>query len=78
MRQFYGERISPVFIMEKSSHIVNNVLNPNEVVGEMVRIESNQIARTYVIENHISVTSTNYIRFYNIFFIDGYESFRFV
>lgn len=76
MEHFYSQRTSIVFIMEQSTLSVNSGLKPIEVAGELVRMESDRISMTYVIENPITLKQMSYQRFYNIFLIDSFESFR--
>lgn len=77
MERFYKQRTTIVFLMEQSILSVNSSgLKPIEVAGELIRMENNRISMTYVIENHITLKQTGYQRFYNIFLIDSFESFR--
>lgn len=72
--RFYTKRASVIFIAVQSSRTGNNVSEPIEVAGEIIRIESDRTSMTYVIEKH--VTTEAYQRYYNVFLIDSYESFR--
>lgn len=79
MEHFYSKRTSTVFITQQSSMQASDHMKPIEMVGEMVRTESDGIPMAYVIEDHIKVDNdTDYFfhRFFNIFIVDGYESFR--
>lgn len=76
MDRFYGRRTTVVFIMEQSTLTANNGLKPIEVAGELIRMQCNRTSMTYVIENHITLKQMGLQRFYNIFLVDSYESFR--
>lgn len=76
MERFYCQRTSIVCIMEQSTLTTNNGLKPIDVAGELIRTENNRTLMTYVIENRVALKRTAYQRFYNIFIIDGYESFK--
>lgn len=76
VERFYSRHTSIVFILEQSTLMTNSGLKPIEVAGELIRMESNRISMAYIIENHITLKLTDYQRFYNIFLIDSFESFR--
>lgn len=76
MDRFYNNRTSVVFITMQSSQVNSGGLKPAEVAGEMIRINSNRISMTYVIENHMTMIHMQYPHTYNIFLVDSYESFR--
>lgn len=79
MHRFYTRHTSTIFITEQSlPSAMRNESNPLEIAGEMIRIASEQASMAYVIENNVTLAyeKSNRFRFYNIFFIDTYESFR--
>lgn len=77
MERFYSSnKTSIVYIMEQSTLTESNGLKPIEVAGEWIRMERNRILMTYIIENHVISKRTSYKRFYNIFIIDNFESFK--
>lgn len=76
LNRFYNERTMTIFITEQSAPVTTrSSLQPLEILGEMIRIESKQAAVTYIIDNNIT-RYTGQSRLFNIFFVDSYESFR--
>lgn len=79
MNRFYSKWTSTVFITQQSSLTIarNGYLTrPNEIAGEMMRVGSNHgFSVAYVIEN-CTQKNWSYHRFYNIFLVDSYDSFR--
>lgn len=73
--RFYLKETSTVFIMTKSSLANSPNLKPNEIVGEIIR-SNNQVSMCYVLEEHLVNNSEVFNRFFNIFVVDNYDSFR--
>lgn len=69
--QFYSKRTSNIFIAVRSS-LNKSKLTPDQMAGEILRNNKNVIS--FIIENNVTIRK--YERFFNIFLIDSYESFK--
>lgn len=74
--RFYRIRTKKLFIMEQTSVSMSHGPSPIEIAGEIVRFEREHLSMAYVIENHTSAQFGSYHRFFNVFLVDSYESFR--
>lgn len=74
INRIYTQRTTTVFIVVQTSFHKSNVLTPKETAGEMLRFENNNVLFGSIIENNVSLMV--YHRFFNIFLIDSYDSFK--
>lgn len=71
--RFYSTQTSNVFIAVQSSRIWNTELQPIEIAGKMIQMQSKRNnVLTYMIGDHFNSTG---IKAFNVFVIDNYESF---
>lgn len=75
LERFYSKHTSTLFVRMHSSLSVRDNPDPNEIVNEMIR-NQNQISMCYVIESQSTIHDEMSNRFFNIFVVDSYESFR--
>lgn len=72
--RFYSKQTSNLYIAVHSSWTENNDLKPIDIAAKMIQIQSNRTSiMTFVIGDHIEFDE---IKFYNLFVIDNYDSFR--
>lgn len=74
---FYYKSASTITIRMRSNPTIHTEFKVDELVGQLINNESEIHFLTYIIENTTKVLHQDYRRYFNLFVVDNYESFRY-